>query len=112
MDVPLRNRTYTWSSKRPVPSFSRLDRVFTSPEWAEEYPVITLEALEVLVSDHTPLILTCKGLESRRRVYKLETFWFKYDTPKAMVQQLWQGGYSQRTQLESFTGKLQSCIEP
>lgn len=64
-DIQLQNRLYTWSSKRPVPSFSKLDRVFTSNEWSTAYPIITLEALEVLVSYHTPLILTCKGIQQR-----------------------------------------------
>lgn len=59
-DIPLRNRVYTWSSKRPDPVFSKLDRVFTSLEWTTSYPIITLEAKEVLISDHSPLILTCK----------------------------------------------------
>lgn len=61
VDTPLRNRLFTWSSKRPQPIFSKLDRVFITIEWTEAYPVITLEALEVLVSDHAPLVLTCKG---------------------------------------------------
>lgn len=34
MDVELSNRSYTWSSKRPQPVFSRLDRIFLSPHWA------------------------------------------------------------------------------
>lgn len=62
MEVPLRNRKYTWSSKRPDPVFSKLDRVFTSNEWVLGYPILLLEVREMVVSDHTPLLLTCKGI--------------------------------------------------
>lgn len=89
IDVPLRNRAYTWSSKRPQPVFSKLDRVFTSPEWTNSYPIILLEALEVMVSDHTPIMLTCKGIHQQQRRFQFESFWFKYQCPKLMVQQLW-----------------------
>lgn len=89
VDVPLRNRTYTWSNKRPQPVFSRIDRVFTTNEWAATYPMVTLEAREVVVSDHAPLILTCKGLHQVKKQFRLECFWFKYAQPKAMVAELW-----------------------
>lgn len=89
VDVPLRNRAYTWSSHRPTPVFSRLDRVFLSHEWQNSYPIITLEAQDIVVSDHTLLLLTCKGLQQCKTRLRLEAFWFKYDRPRLMVQQLW-----------------------
>lgn len=90
VDIQLRNRSFTWSSKRPSPSFSKLDRVFTSVEWSAAYPIVMLEALEVLVSDHSPLLLTCKGIQQKKRRNRMELFWFKYQTPKVMVQRLWE----------------------
>ncbi|XP_078178924.1 uncharacterized protein LOC144573109 [Carex rostrata] len=90
IDIQLRNRSFTWTNKRPRPSFWKLDRVFTSVDWSVAYPIITLEALEVLVSDHTPLLLTCKGLHQRPRKMRMELFWFNYQTPKAMIQRLWE----------------------
>lgn len=94
IDIPLRNRVFTWSSKRPQPVFSKLDRVFSSLEWMTSYPVITLEASEIIVSDHSPLILTCKGLRQTRKFCKFEKFWFRYQIPRAMVQNLWNPGIS------------------
>lgn len=89
IDIPLHNRTFTWTNKRPQPTLSKLDRIFISTEWSSSYLVITLEALEIIVSDHAPLVLTCKGLLQRKKRFRLETYWFKYQTPKAMVQRLW-----------------------
>lgn len=34
IDIPLKNRMFTWSSKRPEPVFSKLDRIFVSTEWS------------------------------------------------------------------------------
>lgn len=58
IDVQLQNRDYTWSNKQPVPIFSKLDRCFLSSDWALMYPIITLTALEIIVSDHVPLLYT------------------------------------------------------
>ncbi|XP_078173997.1 uncharacterized protein LOC144567705 [Carex rostrata] len=84
VDVPLKNRAYTWSSKRPTPTFSKLDRVFTSPEWPLQYP-----AMEMVVSDHVPLLMSCRNQATVSRNPKLETFWFRYEIPKHMVHMLW-----------------------
>lgn len=90
IDTQLHNRSFTWTNKRPCPSFSKLDRIFTSVDWSAAYPIITLEALEVLVSDHTPLLLTCKRLHQRPKKLRMKLFWFNYQTPKAMIQRLWE----------------------
>lgn len=89
IDSPLTSRLYTWSNKRPHPTFSKIDRVLLTSEWTSSYPIVTLQALEVLASDHAPLLLKCKGLPQLKKKRKMETFWFKYEIPKAMVQQLW-----------------------
>lgn len=106
VDVQLKNRQYTWSNKRPRPTFSKLDLVFTSAEWQINYPVVQLEALEMVVSDHAPLILTCKNLATRPRSHKIEIFWLKYDTPRAFVQQLWsEEEVNPQLSLEKFSKK-------
>lgn len=91
VDVPLSNRLFTWSNKRPQPSFSKIDRVLISGEWNIDFPVITLEAKEMVVSDHTPLLLTCKNTVPQPKNFRLETFWFKYEIPRVLVQRLWEG---------------------
>lgn len=102
VDTPLRNRLFTWSSKRPAPVFSKLDRVFTSTEWVLSYPVITLQALEILISDHAPLLLTCKGLAQRKKQFKLECFWFNYEVPKEIVHRLWNSSSASPDPMQTF----------
>lgn len=90
VDVPLKNRAYTWSSKRPRPTFSKLDRVLTPAEWPLQYPIMDLEAMEMIVSDHVPLLMSCRNQATVPRSQKLETFWFRYEVPKQMVRMLWE----------------------
>lgn len=79
LDVVLENRDYTWSNKQPAPVFSKLDRCFITTEWALMYPVITLTALETIVSDHVPILLHCKTPQAKKAPLRLERFWFQYD---------------------------------
>ncbi|XP_078175173.1 uncharacterized protein LOC144568675 [Carex rostrata] len=60
IDIPLKNRTYTWSNKRPQPTFSKLDRVFITQDWSVNFTSVNLSSMEVIVSDHAPLLLNCK----------------------------------------------------
>lgn len=89
VDISIKNRSYTWSNKRPVPSFSKLDRIFTSNDWSAMYPIIMVEALGMLVADHAPLLLTCKNMAPTPIKFRFETFWLKYEQPRLMVQNLW-----------------------
>jgi endonuclease/exonuclease/phosphatase family metal-dependent hydrolase len=58
MEVDLRGRIYTWSNKQNDPTFTRIDRVFGSPEWHHSlFPNIGLQALSTSGSDHAPLSL-------------------------------------------------------
>lgn len=72
MDIPLKNRDYRWSSKRLEPTFSRLERVFVFPEWSLNFPVVTLTALEMVTSDHVPLILSCKQRHASAAPLRIE----------------------------------------
>lgn len=89
-DIPLKNRTFTWSSKRPEPALSRLDKVFLSRDWSTSFPVITSNALEMTVSDHAPLLLHCRNRESTPREPKIEIFWLRNPTVKAYIHTVWQ----------------------
>ena len=101
-DVPLRNRAFTWTNKRPQPVFSKIDRVFISHEWTTSYPMIMLEAQEIIVSDHVPLVLTCKGVQQRKRQFRIECFWLKYNQPKLMVSELWGKDNAHQQPIDSF----------
>lgn len=89
IDVPLSNRRYTWSSKRPVPTHSKLDRLFITPEISLHFPKISLQALEVLVSDHVPLLMNCSSGSSKRKPFKLELFWLANPKAREIIGSTW-----------------------
>lgn len=89
IDVPLKNRSYTWCSKRPKPVFSRLDRCFISPKWNAFFPIITLHAQEMMISDHVPLVLSCKHRLHTKRQPKMELFWLRHSEMHQVVNKLW-----------------------
>lgn len=93
-DVQLENRAYTWSSKRPQPNFSRIDRVFLTQGWSLRFPMISLRALEMVVSDHCPLVLSCCQRRPIKRELKWENYWFAYPEVRQMVVQTWEEGDS------------------
>lgn len=79
IEAPLRGRTYTWSSKRPVPTFSKLDRAFISYHWNSSGASYDLKDLPTTASDHAPLLLTIKPHSNPiKRRFRFETFWLKY----------------------------------
>lgn len=89
IDIPLKNRLFTWSSKRECPILSELDRFFTSVEWSACFPVITLTSLEMVVSDHAPLLMTCKQLQTTPRPFKLELFWLQFPKVRDAIAAIW-----------------------
>ncbi|XP_078149515.1 uncharacterized protein LOC144544851 [Carex rostrata] len=90
IEIQLQNRQYTYCNKRPNPSFSKLDRIFVSTEVSLQFPLISLMALEMSVSDHTPLLLTCKHPQSVRKPLRLEKAWFRYPQMRSIIQRIWQ----------------------
>lgn len=85
VDVELQNRQFTWTSKRPTLSFSKIDRTFISAEWAVQYPMITLEAQAMVVSDHVPLLLKFWQHQTSQIPKRVEKFWLEYEEVGVLV---------------------------
>ena len=101
-DIPLNNRAFTWSNKRPDPVFSKLDRFFLSTHWSLCYPKIELQALEMVVSDHVPLLLSCKKNATTPCPIRMETFWFDYEEVGTRIQEIWANSSPQSNSLFLF----------
>ncbi|XP_024310192.1 uncharacterized protein LOC112268600 [Brachypodium distachyon] len=56
-EIVLSGRQYTWASRRDIPTYEKLDRVLTSVDWEQKFPLVTVHALTRASSDHTPLLL-------------------------------------------------------
>jgi hypothetical protein len=57
-ELYLNGRRFTWSNERQHPTLERLDRVFSTIDWEEQFPGALLTATSSGPSDHCPLILS------------------------------------------------------
>ena len=60
-------RQYTWAGPGDEPTFEKLDRVLVSTEWKDKYPLLTVEARDRNISDHTPLGLNTSSSTHQNR---------------------------------------------
>jgi hypothetical protein len=88
-DVPLENKCYTWSNKRPQPVFSKIDRCLLTEQWGTYFSNMELRALEMIVSDHPHFILNYKQQQMRPRTTRLEIFWLRYEEADQIMARVW-----------------------
>lgn len=112
IDIPLKNRLFTWSNKRPVPTHSKIDRIFLASEFSLNFKIISLHALEVLVSDHAPLLLSCKNEPQQKKEYKLEMFWLSNPQSNTIIKDVWSENRSMQGQgLQKFEENTKTMHE-
>nr|CAD1837460.1 unnamed protein product [Ananas comosus var. bracteatus] len=58
VDLPILNKSFTWTNGGGAPTLERLDRAFISSNWLLAFPHSTLRALPRPHSYHTPLVLS------------------------------------------------------
>ena len=56
-EIDLTGRQFTWANSLPIPTYEKLDRVLTSVEWEQKFPLVTVQALHRAIFDHTPLLV-------------------------------------------------------
>lgn len=97
-----------------MPTFSKIDCVFTSPDWNSSFPSITLSALEVTISDHAPFLLTCKHLNIIKQPMRMEKFWFQFHDFKAIVRNNWHNDEYDQFHMDSqrYEAKLEALQRP
>lgn len=61
-ELPLVGRKYTWSNGQQNPTLVKLDRVFSSLDWDDQFPWALLQSLASFESDHCPLLLGLKDI--------------------------------------------------
>src|SRR6266498_5209622 len=56
-EIELTRRQFTWANSLPTTTFEKLDRVLMTIEWEFKFPLVSVQALDRGLSDHTPLLL-------------------------------------------------------
>ena len=70
MDITIADRSFTWSNLQERLGLARLNKVFVSADWEDQYPLVTICTLPRPTYDHPPLCLdnaeTCVAKRERR----------------------------------------------
>ena len=84
-------RKFTWDNSKSVPTYEKLDRVLASMEWKQRFSLVTVDALNREISDHTPLLLSIseKVHRSRQHEFKFELSWFLQKDFSETVMRVW-----------------------
>ena len=80
-ELEMTGRKYTWANYAEVPTYEKLDRILVIIEWEQKFPLASIQALTLEISDHTPL-LRDGGEPSHRgnvRNFKFELGWLSRD---------------------------------
>lgn len=88
-DIPLAGGSFTWSSNRDLPSWSRIDIFLISPEWEAHYPDLIQKRLPKLCSYHFSILLNCGGISRGPRYFKFENMWLKSEGFLDRIRQWW-----------------------
>ena len=69
----------------------KLDRVLTSIEWEQKFPLVMVQALQRGISDHTPLLVDSgeAAHQGNNNVFSFETAWFEREDFLELVAREW-----------------------
>ncbi|XP_044503432.1 uncharacterized protein LOC123224015 [Mangifera indica] len=73
----------------------KLDRALVNEYWRDAFVDSFANFLNPSISDHSPCIVTCGGIEERRKVpFKLYNMWAKHESFLSIVREAWKEDFS------------------
>lgn len=107
-ELHLSGRLFTWSNRRDTPTLERLDRVFATVEWLEQYPCHHLRCLSSDSSDHTPPLLVLNTEPWGRPRFRFDDYWTKVTGFQEVTQVSWHRRVAGHSPCKILDQKLQS----
>ncbi len=107
-DLPLSNRSFTWTNGRRNPTLERLDRAFVSQGWFSAFPNTSLRALPRPRSDHSPLVVSASSYIPAASLFRFESFWLRYPACTQVVSDAWNFGVPTLDSFARFASKLKN----
>lgn len=89
VDLPIQNKSFTWSNGRGVSTLERLDCTFISSAWLLVFPRSTLRALPRPRFDHTPLVLSAYTFIPHANQFRFESYWLRHPAVMDVVSMAW-----------------------
>nr|CAD1834723.1 unnamed protein product [Ananas comosus var. bracteatus] len=106
IDLPILNKTFTWTNGKGIPTLERLDRAFVSKDWHLSFPRSTLRALSRPWFDHTPLILSAYTFLPSSNLFRFESFWLRYSAIEEVVSNSWNLPVTNADPVTRFSSKI------
>jgi exonuclease III len=89
VEVPLKNRAYTWSNMQQNSLLEKLDLVFTSSSWTTTFPNTLAYALSHAISDHVPYVVQMESMVPKAYIFRFENYWITFPDFLQTVQYFW-----------------------
>lgn len=89
IELPLLDRSFTWSNKRTHPTLERLDRVFINLDWDEKLPGTILSSLTRSTSDHVLLKIDIVTSIPKSKLFRFENHWIRSARFREEVHTAW-----------------------
>jgi hypothetical protein len=107
-EIALSGRQFTWASRRDNPTYEKLDRVLTSVEWEQKFPMVSVRALTRAGSDHTPILIDAGSQAhfGNKIRFTFELSWLEQEGFHEMVAAEWAAGPVGKTPIQTWQNKI------
>ena len=107
-EIDLTWRQFTWANSLPDPTYEKLDRVLMTTECEFKYPMVTVNALDRGVSDHTPLLLDTgdPAYTGHTKQFKMELSWLAHEDFKDRVTEIWNKPVGGKNSVQRWNRKM------
>ena len=114
LDLGFEGPEFTWCNRRVGEGRIqlRLDRVFATPDWREQYSQARVIHVVDSTSDHSALILTDQQYPQRHRQkrFLFEATWTRYEKCREIIQDVWKSQLGVHSPIE-LIGGLKECAD-
>jgi hypothetical protein len=91
---------------QPSPLLEKLDWAFTSSSWIISYPNTSAKALDMVPSDHNPLIISISTIIPKSKIFRFENFWLCSAEFISLVNELWSSQNHQTDPAKVITARF------
>lgn len=88
-ELALNGRQYRWPNDHLDPTFEKLDRILTSTDWEDLFPLSIVSAMDRVLSDHVPLLIDSGVALKKDPIFRFESSWFEREGVKEIIEKIW-----------------------
>ena len=106
-DLAPQGGKYTWSNNRNNPTLEKLDRVFISSSWEQEFPLCNIKKIPRYTSDHNPIIYSRELSQSKNsKPFSFENSWINHPDFITKMSEIWNKKVIAKSNIEQWCIKV------